>query len=411
MKKNILYENQYKYAMQGILMKLYSQYGYRQVAIPACEPQISAVNEATSQVKFMDQSGTIFYLQNDPTFSVMNMLKYSQDSAFTEKVCYYAPTYKWGHRKLSEETQIGIEVFGNDNISHDIEIILLAVKSLLSFTPAVIVDIGDITLLNELIKLLNLNTTQRESLIKALPTKNMRGLKALDEFSGLNETKWKAIAQLFRLYGYPEKVMNDTKLYLSLLNTSLEESFKVKKLFESIEKRNLLLKAYGILEYIRLDFTLKPELEYYNGIVLKGFIKECPSEVLTGGRYDELIKQFSTSQSAAGFALNLDLIMTYTEVKAMTRKNSLLLLENELTEKGITYAEAYRQKGFEVNLRTFSEEKDAIDMASKENFEKVIVFNDDTAKVIDIRKNAVQKLTYTALDRYMEIKDLERGIH
>ncbi|MBF4694148.1 ATP phosphoribosyltransferase regulatory subunit [Fusibacter ferrireducens] len=417
MKSNLLVSNQNKYAMQASLMKLYAQYGYRQVSIPACEP-LATISElekqypSRTQVKFMDQSGEIFYLQDDPTVSVMKMLRLSSATNIEQKICYYAPTYKWGHRQLNEETQIGVETFGKDTLLHDLEIIVLAVKSLRLFTDKVMLDIGDVSFLETLLESMPFNSEQIQAIVKALPSKNMMTLKELELFQNIKSQDWDLLASLFKLFGPTEIVLENAKQLIDQI-TFKDEQLQVKldTILNQIRDRSAFLKAYDLLEYTQLDFTLKPELKYYNGLVLKGFIKNCPSEVLNGGRYDQLSTEFGKANCAAGFALTLDLLMNYTEVKKMTRKNSLLLLETELSAKGIKYAEYYRQKGFEVNLRTYETEKEAIDLASKENFEKVILFGERSAKVIDIRKDNVQKMPYSTFDQYLTITDANKSIH
>ncbi len=417
MKSNLLTINQNKYAMQSSLMKLYAQYGYRQVSIPACESLASIAElekqyPSHTQVKFMDQSGEIFYLQNDPTVSVMKMLRLSSASDIEQKICYYAPTYKWGHRQLNEETQIGVETFGKDTLLHDLEIIVLAIKSLRLFTDKVMLDIGDVNFLETLLESTSFDSEQKQAIVKALPSKNMMTLKALSSFQNIKSQDWTLIKSLFKLFGPTEVVLeNANKLINQMSFENPKLKLKLNTILDQIRDRSTFLKAYNLLKYTQLDFTLKPELKYYNGLVLKGFIKNCPSEVLNGGRYDQLSTEFGKANCAAGFALTLDLLMNYTEVKKMTRKNSLLLLETKLTEKGIQYAEYYRQKGFEVNLRTYKTEKEAIDLATKENFEKVIVFGEVSAKVIDIRKDNVQKMPYAAFDRYLTVNDNNKSIH
>lgn len=417
MKSNLLIINQNKYAMQASLMKLYAQYGYRQLSIPACE-QLAYISELdqqypiNTQVKFMDQSGEIFYLQNDPTISVMKMLRLSSATNIEQKICYYAPTYKWGHRQLNEETQVGIETLGKDTLIHDLEIIVLAVKSLKLFTKDVMIDIGDVSFLETILKAMPFDVLQTEAIIKALPSKNMMTLKTLAIFKDTTDDQWRLLKALFKLFGPTETVLKQAQILIEQINFKSQTlKDQLVSILKQIENRSKLLEAYGLLENTQLDFTLKPELNYYNGLVLKGFIKNCPSEVLNGGRYDQLSTEFGKANCAAGFALTLDLLMNYTEVKKMTRKNSLLLLESELSQKGIEYAEYYRQKGFEVNLRTYKTEKDAIDLASKENFEKVILFQDTAAKIIDIRKNNVQKMPYSAFEQYLTVDELDKSIH
>ena len=46
--------------------------------------------------------------------------------------------------------------------------------------------------------------------------------------------------------------------------------------------------------------------DYYNGVVFSGYIKGLPFRVLSGGRYDALLKRFGRQSGALGFAIYLD---------------------------------------------------------------------------------------------------------
>ena len=47
-------------------------------------------------------------------------------------------------------------------------------------------------------------------------------------------------------------------------------------------------------------------MNYYNGIVFKGFVSGVPAGVLSGGQYDKLMRKMRRSARAVGFAVYLD---------------------------------------------------------------------------------------------------------
>ena len=57
---------------------------------------------------------------------------------------------------------------------------------------------------------------------------------------------------------------------------------------------------------IRIDFSLTADINYYNGIVFKGFIDGISESVLSGGQYDRLMKKLGKHSHAIGFAVYLD---------------------------------------------------------------------------------------------------------
>ena len=58
---------------------------------------------------------------------------------------------------------------------------------------------------------------------------------------------------------------------------------------------------------MRVDFSVVGDVNYYNGIVFKGFLRGIPTSVLSGGRYDLLMRKFKRNASAIGFAVYTDL--------------------------------------------------------------------------------------------------------
>ena len=53
--------------------------------------------------------------------------------------------------------------------------------------------------------------------------------------------------------------------------------------------------------------SMIPDLDYYDGIIFKGYCKDTPKKVLSGGRYDRLTQKFGVSVSAIGFMIDMDL--------------------------------------------------------------------------------------------------------
>ena len=74
-----------------------------------------------------------------------------------------------------------------------------------------------------------------------------------------------------------------------------------------------MLNAAGEGERIVIDFSVVSDLNYYNGIVFKGYIKGVPESVLNGGQYDALLKKMEKSQRAVGFAVYMDFLERYFE--------------------------------------------------------------------------------------------------
>ena len=65
-------------------------------------------------------------------------------------------------------------------------------------------------------------------------------------------------------------------------------------------------RAAGLEEMLRIDFSVVNDMQYYNGIVFRGFVYGVPVSVLSGGQYDRLMRKMGRSAGAIGFAVYLD---------------------------------------------------------------------------------------------------------
>ena len=54
-----------------------------------------------------------------------------------------------------------------------------------------------------------------------------------------------------------------------------------------------------------IDLGIVQTMEYYTGMVFKGYIAGIGEPVLSGGRYDRLLSGFGRSLPACGFALDV----------------------------------------------------------------------------------------------------------
>ena len=77
---------------------------------------------------------------------------------------------------------------------------------------------------------------------------------------------------------------------------------------EKLKKRFGDILALLPKENIRIDFSVINDMNYYNGIVFRGFLEGIPSGILSGGQYDNLMKKMGKSSGAIGFAVYPDLL-------------------------------------------------------------------------------------------------------
>ena len=69
-------------------------------------------------------------------------------------------------------------------------------------------------------------------------------------------------------------------------------------------------------------------MNYYSGIVFKGYIEGIPSGILSGGRYDLLMNKMGKKSGAIGFAVYLDFLERFME-ETKEYDTDILLLYND----------------------------------------------------------------------------------
>ena len=68
------------------------------------------------------------------------------------------------------------------------------------------------------------------------------------------------------------------------------------------------LSKAGYGEHIRFDLGLVHQIDYYTGVVFRGYVEGAGDAVLSGGRYDKLVETFGRPAPATGFAVDVDAV-------------------------------------------------------------------------------------------------------
>ncbi len=70
------------------------------------------------------------------------------------------------------------------------------------------------------------------------------------------------------------------------------------------------LKDYGVTPHVMIDLTMLGDFfSYYTGMTFEGYAADLGFPVCSGGRYDNLLKQFGRPAGATGFALKTNRIL------------------------------------------------------------------------------------------------------
>ena len=273
-------------------------------------------------ITFTDTDGKLMALKPDVTLSIIKNGKYGSGEIkkvfYSEKVYRATPT-----ESFKEITQTGLECFGALTEKEIIEVITLAGESLTRINKNCVLDLSNVSVVNEMIKSLSLNTPTSK-IIKALGDKNYDEIISL---SGDDKEKQKGIDLLIKLTRISGKIKDVYSELKSMEKTIASIDFS--EFLSVLEK----LTVTPLADVMRIDFSVSEDVNYYNGIVFRGFIKGIPSAVLSGGQYDRLIKKLSNGGKAIGFAVYLDALESAKEESENDGYINVALPKGRLGEK------------------------------------------------------------------------------
>ncbi|MCD7823061.1 MAG: ATP phosphoribosyltransferase regulatory subunit [Oscillospiraceae bacterium] len=285
------------------LRSLYESRGYQGYKMNGFEEyDIYAQNKdflgGEAVITFTDTEGRLMALKPDVTMSIIRSR--TEEDGVTEKLYYDENVCRVSHdsHRLKEILQSGLECIGNIDLYNTREVVSLAAESLGLFGRKYILDISHMGIVTGLIDNLPASESQRKELTRLIASKNLHGIAdLLLEISADDNAKDKLL-ELAEISGSPDEVLPSLRDICS--NTPAEDGLR------ELEMVAGALRESDIFESLRLDFSVVQDMSYYNGIVFQGFIEGIPEKVLSGGRYDPLLRRIGKNKSAIGFALNVE---------------------------------------------------------------------------------------------------------
>ena len=282
------------------LRGLYERYGYSQYKMSKFEEYDLYVKNkdfliSDNVITFTDRQGKLKALKPDVTLSILKNGKDKEGQI--QKVYYNENVYRDFGDGFKEIMQVGLECIGDVSYYDIYETVLLAAKSLSLISENYVLDISSLAVVEDILVLAKLPKEYYSRVLECIGEKNLHELKAICKEADLTESDTAKICSLISLYGSPDEVM-----------PKLEEILKDEESHEFCEFRMIIdaLRDSDVYKNLRIDFSVVHDINYYNGIVFKGFIEGVPSSVLSGGQDDLLVIKMGRNAQAIGFAIYLD---------------------------------------------------------------------------------------------------------
>ncbi len=288
------------------LRTLYQKHGYSRYKMNKFEEYDLYVRNkdflvSDNIITFTDTNGKLMALKPDVTLSI---IKNGKDKpGAIEKVYYNENVYRVskGSKSYKEIMQVGLECIGDIDDFCIYEVICLAAESLANISPDYVLDISHMGLVSQLISEIGLSRTGESELLKCIAEKNTHGIFALCDKEGIDKERISLICSLVNTSGK----LCDTICEFEEIISKNEQLSGLGMSFLKILK---VLSKCEFAQNLRIDFSVINDMNYYGGIVFKGFVSGIPTGILSGGEYNKLMQKMGRRSGAIGFAVYLDML-------------------------------------------------------------------------------------------------------
>lgn len=327
-----------------ILRSLYESYGYKKYKMSKFENydlylENKSFLESEKIVTFSGAGGKLLALKPDITLSIIKNAPKNIDGVY--KTYYSENVYRAADSfgDIKEIMQAGIEYIGDVDVYSEAEVLTLAARSLKTISDASVIGISHMGLIAAIMSDYDVSPKHAKKLRRAMADKNIHTLKALCAEEDKTEAG-EVLASLATIYGPMEETLPKVK--------AVCKTDSAKAAAEELEVICSTLKATGVSDCFAMDFSISNDMDYYNGIIFQGFVDGIPRHVLSGGRYDGLVRKMGIKADAIGFAVYLDLLERFEKTEKSFDVDVLLVYRDASAVEVAEKVEALTAEGKKV---------------------------------------------------------------
>lgn len=292
--------------VQSHLTHLFRSRGYAEIITPEVEFYDSFVTGGCAipqeaMLKVIDRSGKICVMRPDCTIPIARVAATKlKDIPLPQRFYYNQTVYRSSDANRGsdgERAQCGVELIGARGLRADLEMICMAVDSLRACgLKKFHIEIGHAGIYRALASEMKIDDETAEQIRSLIEGKSFAALR--DFLAGYSDRPaCAALNQLAYLFGGVE-VLDEAEA----LGSGEEGTIAyLRTLYQLLEQA-----GYG--ECVRFDLGLVHQIDYYTGVVFRGYVEGAGTAVLSGGRYDRLLESFGRPAQAIGFAVDVDAV-------------------------------------------------------------------------------------------------------
>lgn len=376
-----------KFRIEVVAREIFSNHEYKMVQTPTFEYfdvyHTATPNKAESMFKFFDVNGRMLALRPDFTTSIARL---AATKSLGEKIplrlSYCGSAFcndeAFSQARQREFSQVGIELVGESSAKADAEVIQIVIETLLaSGLKQFQIDIGQVGYFMALAKQAKLNNEQADTLRGLINDKDFVGINHFLETLEISEDLKDIFESLPTQFGE-----------VSVVFDAMEQSGigeEAKTALENLKQIYDILKEQGLEQYISVDLGMVPHLDYYTGMIFKGFTYGIGFPICSGGRYDTLMEKFGRNLPATGAAIGVERVMSALQ----DGKN---VAESETSSSEYVTVALAKGRLAELSVEIF--QKLGFDVAEMNTKTRRLIFTDNKRKFKFILVKASDVPTY-----------------
>lgn len=316
-------------------LSLFRKWGYDEIMTPEVEflnvfsgGSVDGMVRIEDIYKLTDEKNRLLALRADCTMPIARVVASKLEHyPAPYRLCYDQKVFSASAMQM-EASQCGVELIGAEDIRADVEILTLAVKSQKVFFDGNFrIELGHGKLFGILVEEFGIDPQTAAKAREFIEKKNFAAIQAMD----LPEQ----IKMLPRMFGD----VSVLQTYSSMVSNS-----RVDEILAYLKKIYEILSESGLGDCLCFDLGLVHSLDYYTGIIFRGYVSGSGQTMLSGGRYDNLLANYGKPFAAVGFGIYIE--------------HAFDILKAEYSEKSVPDYLIYYESGCHLQALEFAEEAD-----------------------------------------------------
>lgn len=295
--------------VENTLRTIFLKHHYQEVLLPSFEyvelyTQLESGFTPEKMFQYINHEGKSIAMRVDFTIPIARLYASSRKDK-EARYCYFGQVHRKEKRhkgRSSELFQAGIELLNKEGLAGDVECVEMIQESL-QVLPLnnTIVELGSAKFFMRLCTLVQGNVEMLTTILKFRDISRMKKFVNENNFADSLNTLLLQLPTCFGDIILLDKVME-----------SIEDTILLDAIIELKEVYTSLVNKENII----FDLGMVPSMQYYTGIMIKGYSDCSANAIISGGRYDKLLPHFNVNAGAVGFCFHMNAIMQAMEMEA-----------------------------------------------------------------------------------------------